>query len=177
MVSISEEKKKLAVNLLREGCSVREVAIDVGISKSSVSRIRSNLSDLPKVSRKGRPASLSNRDKRKVVKLVNDKNVDTAEQVNRELRANTHINVSTRTIRRVLKAEGYVSCRKKKKPLLTKRHPPLEFAKTYSSWTVEDWKRVAFSDETRVNMIQSDGMQYCWRKRNSDLADKTKNSQ
>ena len=36
----------------------------------------------------------------------------------------------------------------------------LKFAKYHENWTVEDWKRVLWSDETKTNRIGSDGRVY-----------------
>ena len=60
---------------------------------------------------------------------------------------------------------------KKKKPLLTVNHrrQRLDFARRYKEWTVEDWKRVIWSDETKINRFQSDGLRWAW-KRDSDPA-------
>jgi hypothetical protein len=37
----------------------------------------------------------------------------------------------------------------------------LEFAKMHKDWTVRDWKRVVFSDETKINRLCSDGISWC----------------
>ena len=34
----------------------------------------------------------------------------------------------------------------------------------HASWTLEDWERVAFSDESKFMLFKSDGRQYCWIK-------------
>jgi hypothetical protein len=48
---------------------------------------------------------------------------------------------------------------KKKKPLLSTRHQKqrLDFALKNKEWTVKDWKRVIWSDETKINKFGSDG--------------------
>ena len=33
------------------------------------------------------------------------------------------------------------------------------------NWTVEDWKRVLWSDETKINRVGSDGRTYTWKQR------------
>ena len=50
---------------------------------------------------------------------------------------------------------------KKKKPFLSAIHRKkyLNFALKYKEWTVEDWKRVIWLDETKINRIASDGRQ------------------
>jgi hypothetical protein len=63
---------------------------------------------------------------------------------------------------------------KKKKPLLSPRHRKqrLAFALKYKEWTVEDWKRVIWSDETKINRIASDGRQWMWRKAGEGLVER-----
>ena len=63
---------------------------------------------------------------------------------------------------------------KKKKPLLSARHRKkcLAFALKYKEWTVEDWKRVIWSDETKINRIGSDGRQWVWKKIGEGLVER-----
>ena len=63
---------------------------------------------------------------------------------------------------------------KKKKPLLSPKHRKqrLAFALKYKEWTVEDWKRVIWSDETKINRIASDGRQWIWKKTREELVKK-----
>ena len=60
---------------------------------------------------------------------------------------------------------------KKKKPLLLVNHRKrrLAFALKYQHWIVEDWKRVIWSNETKINRIGSDGQEYVWRKKREGL--------
>jgi hypothetical protein len=64
---------------------------------------------------------------------------------------------SSQTVRNVLKAVT-----KKKKPLLSIQHRQrrLAFALAHQHWTVEDWKCVIWSDETKINRIGSDRKVY-----------------
>ena len=34
----------------------------------------------------------------------------------------------------------------------------------HAGWTVEDWRRVIFSDKSKFMLFKSDGRQYCWIK-------------
>ena len=58
-----------------------------------------------------------------------------------------------------------------KKPLLSakNRRRRIEFAKKYSNWTSEDWNKVLFSDETKINVFQSDGSTFVHRPKNKRL--------
>jgi len=73
-------------------------------------------------------------------------------------------NVSEWNARRALRDIGYISSVKKNKPALSDKNitAPLKFARAHKSWTVDDWKRVVWSDESKFNRFQSDGKQYCW---------------
>ena len=79
--------------------------------------------------------------------------------VQRLLAAGHGINVASRAVGNMLRGGGFRAVPKVKEPLLTKRHRRLrlQFAKRYQHWTVDDWKRVIFSDETKVNRLGSDG--------------------
>ena len=55
----------------------------------------------------------------------------------------------------------------RKKPLLTAAHKKkwLEWAEAHAHWTVkDDWMTVIFSDESKYNLIGSDGHPWCWRR-------------
>src|SRR5882757_5418655 len=64
---------------------------------------------------------------------------------------------------------------KSKRPLLkaVHRQKRLKFAHTHANWTVEDWKRVLWSDETKINRIGSDGKVYTWKPRGESISDRT----
>jgi len=38
------------------------------------------------------------------------------------------------------------------------------WAAAHAEWTVDDWKQVIFSDESKFMLFKSDGCQYCWMK-------------
>ena len=47
----------------------------------------------------------------------------------------------------------------------------LAFAFKYQNWTVEDWKRVIWSDEIKINRIGLDGKQWVWKQVGQGLID------
>ena len=81
--------------------------------------------------------------------------------------------VNAQTIRNILKSANYESHSKKSAlPLNNKRKKErLAFAKKYKDWTVADWRRVVFSDETKVNRLGSDGKQWTWIQKGASLRD------
>jgi hypothetical protein len=63
---------------------------------------------------------------------------------------------------------------KKKRPLLSKRHRKerMDFALAHQDWTVEDWKKVVWSDETKINWLGSDDRKWMWKKTGKGLSDR-----
>ena len=63
---------------------------------------------------------------------------------------------------------------KRKHPLLSAKHHKacLDYAYAYKDWTVEDWKRVAWSDETKINCLGSDGCKWVWKRPGEGLSDR-----
>ena len=55
----------------------------------------------------------------------------------------------------------------------THRQKRLEFAYFHENWTVEDFKRVLWSDETKINRIGSDRKVYVWKERGEPISDWT----
>src|SRR4051812_12557159 len=72
-----------------------------------------------------------------------------------------------------MKGLGMKAVVKEKRPLLSQRHwkARLDFAISHKDWTVEDWKRVTLSDETRINCLGSDGKKWVWKKKGEALND------
>ncbi|GFS83383.1 transposable element Tc1 transposase [Trichonephila clavipes] len=72
--------------------------------------------------------------------------------------------VSKRTVKRSLHRVGYGSRRPTRVPLLNVRHRAacLAWARKHSDWSVEDWKRVAWSDESRFRLLNAHGRLRIW---------------
>lgn len=171
MRQISDEKKLLIKQKLLDGATISEVSNALNISKSTVQKYKvlSSL-DLP-FNRGGRCSKLSQRDENLILRKILKGEVDTATELARSF---SSFNVSPQTIRRVLKKAGLKAAAKVKKPLLSKKHRKarLDFAESHKFWTVEDWKKVIFSDETKINRIASDGRKWCWKQPRSGLSDR-----
>ena len=67
--------------------------------------------------------------------------------------------ISPKTICRRLKEVSLYGMSPFKKLLLTKKHIKIryDFGLKYQSLTIDDWKNVSFSDETKLNKRSSEG--------------------
>ncbi|GES79073.1 transposable element Tcb1 transposase [Rhizophagus clarus] len=94
-------------------------------------------------------------------------------QIQKSLKVNDDIEVSTSTVRRALNRNGLAAQVKRKKLLLSKKHRKkcLNFAKRYKDWTVSDWNKVVWSDESKFQIFGLDGHQYCWKRPKDPLQD------
>ena len=52
----------------------------------------------------------------------------------------------------------------------------MDFAIRYKDWTLDDWKRVVWSDETKINCLGSDGRKdgrkWAWKGAGEGLSDR-----
>lgn len=165
MKSISQKLRDGATFLLQHGHSVKDVASQLGLGYATVWRIRKQtLPNLP-TQLAGRPRILNAYQERHILRSISSGRLDTATQIQRDLKNRQGINITTQTVRNMLKRNGLKSAVKVKKPLLKAKHRKqrLEFAKKYQHWTTEDWRQVIFSDETKINRFGSDGRKWCWK--------------
>jgi transposase len=169
-----QEKRAQVVALKNQGISNHEIAVTTGLSVRGIQKIFSTVKDTNSFKdrpRCGRPPKLTDRNKRTIVRMLKKKETSTATAISKALRTPHQIEVSPDTVGRALKSLGYACRIKKKKPKLTEKHKKarLAFAKKYESWTSEEWKKVIWSDESKFNLLNSDGKEYFWTNRPEEL--------
>lgn len=140
--------------LLRTGqYTMQQIAQQCDVSRGSVlnikQRLAANISGPSRRGRCGTKRKTTARQDRLMVRILRQRPLLSAGQVMGELKQHG-VNVTTRTIQRRLKELGCRSVRPRKVPKLTPAmmKKRLAFAKTYVAWTVDDWRKVAFSDES-----------------------------
>ena len=150
------------ISLLHEHYSVCEIQSKTGIGKSTIGRIKKQVDTNKENNKGGWPSKLSPYDKWSILHQITTGKLDNAVQVANFINSILPNPVLAQTVRNVLKENGFSSVIKKKHPLLKRQHWEncLKFAKYYENWTVEDWKRVLWSDETKINRIGSNGRVY-----------------
>ena len=90
--------------------------------------------------------------------------MSTAREAVKHLQEEFGVQVSEETVRCGLCRQGLHAQVKEKKPALSRTNikARLEFARKHEFWTMDDWSRVIFSDESKINRFSSDGRAWCW---------------
>lgn len=153
------------VTLINQGISRRAVGRKLGINHQTAAniykRIKSGQSFYDYEPKPGRPPLLSEADRRLATREVRTGTIPTAVEVKCQL----FPDVSVKTIRRALKGKGLGAYRRRRKFYLNHAAARRKWAKEHREWTVKDWKRVVYSDESKFNLHGSDGNQWVWRER------------
>ena len=165
MQKISQERINNIKKHLLDNLTTSEVMAATGESRGTVQRVKKMLKIPATGNKGGRPKALTERDQRYIVQAVTIQGKGNAVEATHGLEQGLGKSVSVYTVRRVLGRAGLVSFVKPKKPLLTVKHKKdrLQWAYDHISCTLDDWKRVVWSDETRINRFGSDGKAYAWK--------------
>ncbi len=110
------------------------------------------------------------RGQRRMGRLVRDDRKPTVTQITTRYNQGIQNTISERTTRWTLKQMGY--SRPHRVPLLStkNRKQRLQFAQAHQNWTIEDWKNVAWSDESRYLLRHSEGRVRIWHKEHESMA-------
>ena len=166
MVYTSPTKKARIVHLKATGLSDEQIGAIFNIHRSTVYRIHhrhAKINDFYYVKPKpGRPRKFTTHDTRIAARML----ASTEAHDVADLQRLRFPHVTAETIRRRLADCGLKSYICRKKPFLSpeKKKKRLAWAEAHKHWTVDDWKAVIFSNESKFNLFGSDGRRYCWRK-------------
>jgi transposase len=172
MHHISSATLDSVVSLLLQGHSTRDIAFRTGVGLGTVVSIcQKHCPDAPRL-KAGHPSPFTAADTHQIIRLVTNGHSSTASEV-AKIMENTLVHpVHPQTVCCALKAAGLYSVVKKKKPALKphQKRACFEFAERHLHWTVEDWKSVVWSDETKINCLGSDGLLWAWKKPGEELS-------
>lgn len=166
---LSERKKVKILRFSEAGLSNVDIAKRLKCNESSARRLLKKYHEAKEISRKkgsGRKRKTSEREDRLLQRLSIRNRFANSSQLRREFIEETGTGVSSRTIRRRLCKLGLKARRLARKPLLTRdmQRKRLGWAKQYENFTVDDWKAVIFSDESKYNLLGPDGRQVVRRR-------------
>ena len=160
---LSDFEKGQIVMARRLGHSISRTAGLVGCSRFAVvSTYQKWSKEGQPVNRRqghGRPRLIDTRGERRLARVVQLHRKATVAQIAEKLNAGCDRKVSEHTVHRSLLRMGLRSHRPVKEPLLTPvlRRQRLQWARERQNWTVEQWKKVAWSGESRFCLLNVDG--------------------
>ena len=154
--------KEKIVEVWKNGMKTTDLAKQFGCSERTVKRPFKQskiVGSLHRAAKSGRHSSTKTAEDRSIIGEFKENPSLTSTDGSRLYKLQFSKDISARTVRRrLIKAKLYAR-RPIKKPRMTPRIRKLRlvFARRYQSWTSDDWSRVIFFDETKVNLYQSDG--------------------
>ncbi len=79
--------------------------------------------------------------------------------------------ISEHKTRRTLKQRGFSCIRPHREPLLSAKNRTwrLQFSQAHQNWTIQDWKNIAWSDESQFLLQHSDGRVRILRKEHESM--------
>ncbi|KAL0150368.1 hypothetical protein M9458_054326 [Cirrhinus mrigala] len=137
------------------------------LSYSTVARVIQRFSKTASIRnrpRKGRSTKLSACSVRQVQNLASKNRCMSAVSIALEVAEVEGPFVSAQTTRRTLQQVGLHWRHPRRKPLLqlTYKKARKQFAEDNMSKSMNYWKHVLWSDETKINLFGSDGVQHVW---------------
>ncbi len=145
----------------RADLSILKTANLLGFSHATISRVYREWSGKEKISSErqlcGRKYLVDVRGQRRMGRLVRDDRKATVTQITTRYNQDLQNTISEHTTHRTLKQMGSSSRRPHRVPLLSAKNRTrrIQFTQDHQNWTIEDWKNVAWSDESRF-LLHSD---------------------
>ena len=170
MQRLPENQRWLAIGALQTGSTQVNVARRLGVSQSVVSRLWNRyrnygtVADLP---RSGRPRATTYRQDRLIVIEALRNRTQNATRLQQRLRQVTGTRVATQTVRNRLH-DAQLNARRPTIVLpLTLHHRQARraWSRRHIRWTMQQWRSVMFSDESRFTLDFNDGRVRVWRRR------------
>ncbi|GFW47875.1 transposable element Tcb1 transposase [Trichonephila clavipes] len=144
-----ENKRYKIINLKEEGYSMRQIA-----------------------AKDTRPRKTSLREDRLLYRISRSNRKLNSSQILKQWTLTSNVSVSPRTVRGRLLEIGLRGCKARRKPLLTEfqRKRRLTRAREHSLWTITDWEKVIFSDESQFCISGNQSSAYVRRRTHEEFS-------
>lgn len=155
----------------KTGKTYREIANILKISVKSVhtavKRFRETGQNINR-KRSGRPRKTNQRIDNKIYAISKADRFKSASTIRAEINEDLDSKISRQTVSRRLIEKGMIGRVAVKKPLLrsANKKKRLEFAKSHVDWTIDQWKSVLWTDESKFELFGSHRRQFVRRKVN-----------
>ncbi len=155
--------------------SISQTADLLGFAHKTISRVYREWSEKEKISSErqlcGCKCLVDVRGQRRMGRLIRDDRKATVTQITTRYNQHMQNTISEHTTRQTLKQMGSSSRRPHRVPLRSDKNSTrrIQFTQTHQNWTIEDWKNVACSDESRLLLRHSDGRGRIWRKEHESM--------
>lgn len=156
---LSTEKRAQIITLHDQGLSERAISMSVSVPKTTVHDTLSRYADLQTYTsrkRSGRPRVTTPQDDRTIRRVCVKDPTASANEILVQLPALG--NISARTVRRRLQNDFQLQAyHPSLKPMRSMKNvrDRIMFCKQHQHWTVADWRRVLFSDESMIRQFHS----------------------
>lgn len=171
--SISTQVRNLIVRDIQKGLSQRNIAKNYEVSRGAVEQIRrkfqSTGSVVDRIGR-GRKRATSKREDMKIIREVKKNPKITV----REIQENIYLTVSDRTVRRRLNEANLHSRFARKRPFISviNKKKRLQFARKYANMSLDFWKNILWTDESKFELFGQKKRIRVWRKHGEELQDR-----
>ena len=154
------------LGMLKTGVSACEVAQKFKLSGSGAKNICSILKltgDCGRNPGSGRKRKTTERSDRFITKSSKS-GIPTKKEITKELKNQTGVEVSTKTTQRRLREKDITRRKKSKKPYVSEKNriARLKFARERAGWSIKQWKRVVWSDESPFG-YKNQSQEHVWR--------------
>jgi hypothetical protein len=156
---LSMGEKQAIVKLRKEGKSTRAIGQTLGIASTTIWNVlkkKETIGVLSNRRRTGRPRKTTVVDDRNIVRAVKTTPKTSVSDITNDLRCKGRL--------REQKYRGHTT---RCKPLISSknRKARLKLAKKYRDEPQKFWNTILWTDETKINLYQSDGKAKVWRKK------------
>lgn len=168
---ISVEKRSQIVILQKTGKPYREIAkilkVSYGAVVNAINRFRETGKNIDR-KRSGRPRLTTQRIDNKIYAISKADRFKTARTIRAEVNQELDRPLSFRTVARRLQDKGMIGRIAVRKPLLrpVNEQKRLKFAQEHVNWSIERWKSVLWTDESKFELFGSHRRQFVRRKVN-----------
>ncbi|KAJ3453058.1 transposable element-related [Anaeramoeba flamelloides] len=110
----------------------------------------------------GRPKTISDLKRQKIIRIVTNKPFSSSKEIAQRF------SISESYCRKISNNSGLTGCKPKRKPPLTREHirSRRHFERLFRHWSVNEWRKVIFSDETLIELDKLKKKGWVWRPKN-----------